>query len=80
MHRKGQFDPDLGANLNAAIAGGLIEEDSAAAGLAQQVIDDGVESLSLKQRFIFERVIEPWLSELAKLLRASQQIAGSSGD
>jgi hypothetical protein len=80
MHRKGQIDPELGANLDAAIAGGLIEQDSAAAGIAQQVIDDGVDSLSQKQRFIYERVIEPWLSELAKLLRASQQIARPSGD
>lgn len=80
MHRNGQIDPKLGANLAAAIAGGLIEQDSVAAGLAPQVIDDGVDSLSQKQRFVYERVIEPWLSELAKLLRASQQIARPSGD
>ncbi len=74
MDWKKPIDPDLGANLDAAIEGGLIARDSAAADLAQQVICGGVESQSLKQRFIYERVVEPCLAQLAELLRAQGAI------
>lgn len=58
MHDDPDFSNDLDA-LEVFVEEGLIDPEQPAYGVMKQVIHDGVESLSPKQRFVYERHLAP---------------------
>lgn len=51
---------------------GLLEEDTPAHGIAKQVVEQGYESLSDKQRRVFDTVVTPALDKRTEELRIRQ--------
>ncbi len=54
---------------------GLIEDRSKEYGVAQQVIHSGYDSLSIKQRVLYNAVIVPALTERANEIRVSEIVS-----
>lgn len=58
---------------------GMLEEGSAGYGVAQQVIHDGYDSLSPKQKHVFDRYVSEPLAKRQKVLNV-QRIIDSNPD
>ena len=51
---------------------GYLEEGTSAYGIAQKVIHEGYESLSPKQRYVYNTIVVPALTERAEDLKAQR--------
>ena len=57
------IDWDLLALIDDLVGTGDLEEGTKEYGIAQQVVDQGYESLSSKQRYIYDKHVAPLLQE-----------------
>jgi len=63
------IDMDLHYAITDLVDEGYIEDKSPAYGVAQQVIHSGYDSLSQKQRILYDSVVVPALSERGKEIK-----------
>lgn len=70
------YNYELHAMLQEAVDDGLIEESSAAHGVALQCIDDGYASLTPKQRAVYDLHVQPHLAKLDQEREVEQRIQG----
>lgn len=70
------YDYESHELLQDAVDKGMIEEGSAAHGVAKQCIDRGYESLSPAQKSTYERHVAPHLKTLAKRREVDVQTRG----
>jgi hypothetical protein len=63
MGHNDHIDFELHDDIEDLVAEGLLDEGSVAYGIARQVIDQGYDSLSAKQRAIWDREIGPALKK-----------------
>ncbi len=70
------IDMDLSEAIESLVGDGYLDEtaDAKALGVAQQVIHQGFESLSPKQRTLYEAVIEPALKKQSEQQRINEII------
>jgi hypothetical protein len=68
MGRNDHIDFELHDQIEDLVDEGIIENPSTPYGVAQQVINEGYESLSPRQRWVYDTVIGPALQERAKEL------------
>lgn len=59
------IDWDLLAQIDDLIDSGDLEEGTKEYGIAQQVVHQGYESLSPKQRYVYDKLLAPLLTERA---------------
>lgn len=64
MGQNSHIDFGLHDDIEDLVAEGLLENDTAAYGVAQQVIHAGYDALSEKQRYVYDSVITPALKQL----------------
>jgi len=72
MGHNDHIDFDLYHAVEQLIEEGDIQPDAPAYGIAQQVIHQGYDSLSDRQRFLYERDISPALIKRAKQNRINE--------
>lgn len=58
------YDYELEMQIAELVDAGDLEEGTKAHGIAQQVINRGYESLSPKQRYVYDNEVWPYLSEV----------------
>jgi len=58
------IDVELSEKLEEVIEAGLLDEDKTALGIAKLVVDGGLEVLSDKQRFVYDKYVQPKLCEV----------------
>jgi hypothetical protein len=66
------FDQQLHDDVEDLVAEGLLDRDSAAYGIAQQMITDGPRSMSNAQEAVYESVVVPALRELHKIRESNR--------
>ena len=59
-----EFDDELLDDIKELVSQGRLEEGTAAHGIALKVVDDGYDSLSDKQRAVYDEHIVPLLTRL----------------
>jgi hypothetical protein len=79
MGHNDHIDFDLYQGLQEALARGYLNEDvhKSEIGIAKQVIDRGIESLSSKQRFLYDKTILPALVASANDAEVEEKIIRS---
>ena len=73
------IDFDLHEAIQDLLDEGILEEGTPAYGIAQQVIHTGYDSLSPKQRTLYDAVVIPALTERGEELK-NMQISNSNPD
>lgn len=68
-------DFELHDTISDAVDEGYIEEGTSAFGVAQQVIHSGYDSLTDKQKWVYDNHVEPALKRLFKQREAEEQRA-----
>jgi hypothetical protein len=58
------IDAELSERLEEVIEGGFLDEDKTALGIAKLVKDGGLDVLSEKQRYVYDKYVEPKLYEV----------------
>lgn len=71
-----EFDYEAHELLQEAIDKGMIEEKTAAHGVALQCIEDGYDSLSPKQKAVYDLQVQPHLAKLGEQREVAQRIQG----
>jgi hypothetical protein len=79
MGHNDHIDSELHDAIQDLVAGSLLEEGTPAYGIAQQVIAQGWDSLSDKQRCVYQKHVEPLLQKRGEELRI-QEIIYSNPD
>lgn len=79
MGHNDHIDFELHDAIQDLVDEGLLEEGTPAYGIAQQVITQGWNSLSDRQRWVYEKHVEPLLKKRGKELRI-QEIINSNPD
>jgi FixJ family two-component response regulator len=74
MGSNDHIDWELHTAISQALDENRIEEGSAAAGIAQQVIHQGYESLSPAQKAVYDRVVLPALGKQAQQNEINEKI------
>lgn len=70
------FDYESHDLLQEAVDEGLIEEGSAAHGIAKLCIDVGYDALSAKQKAVYDLQVQPHLAKLGGEREVAQRIQG----
>ncbi len=68
------IDEDLLLAIDDLVDEGHLQEASPAYGVAQRVVHFGYESLSNKQRFVYDRDVVPMLVERAKEIKVIEKM------
>lgn len=71
-----EFDYELHELLQEAVHKGMIEEKTVANGVALQCIADGYDSLSPKQKSVYDLQVQPHLAKLGGQREVAQRIQG----
>lgn len=71
-----EYDFEAHELLQSAVDEGLIEDDSIAHGVAKQCIDQGYDSLSAKQKAVYDNQVVPHLTKLVERREVEDRISG----
>ena len=68
------IDFELHEQVEQLVDEGMLEKGTAGYGIAQQVIHQGLESLSSKQRWVWDQIVSPLFEELEDMLHLRHAI------